>query len=157
MGELIKKIETYNIINYLLPGIIFAIIFKALTEIDISNINAGIAIVEYYFIGLVLSRIGSIIINPILKKCKIIYEEKYEDFIDNESKDEKIAILVREGNQYRTFIATFAVLALIELNNIMHKNYDKWMTVIAFIALMILFILSYRKQLIFITKRIKNQ
>ncbi|MDO4282252.1 MAG: hypothetical protein Q4D02_01330 [Clostridia bacterium] len=157
MEEFIKKIETYNIINYLLPGIIFTIIFTYLTEINILNDNAGIAIVEYYFIGLVLSRIGSIIIKPILKGCKIIDEEKYEDFIDKEVKDEKIPILVREGNQYRTFIATFVVLIIIEINNIIQGNHDKWMTLITFITLIVLFILSYRKQLIFITKRIKNK
>lgn len=157
MEEIIKKIETYNIVNYLLPGIIFTIIFTYLTGINIINENTGIAIVEYYFIGLVLSRIGSIIIKPILKACKIIDEEKYEDYIDKESKDEKIPILIREGNQYRTFISTFVVLSIIEINNIIQKNYDKRMILIAFSALVVLFILSYRKQLIFITKRIKNK
>lgn len=157
MDELIKKIETYNIINYLLPGIIFIIIFTYLTDINISNSNPAIAIVEYYFIGLVLSRIGSIVIKPLLKRCKIINEEKYEIFIDKEKEDEKIPILVRDGNQYRTFIATFVVLTLIEIYNIIKGNTDKWITIIAFLALIILFILSYRKQLIFITKRIKNK
>lgn len=156
MDELIKKIETYNIINYLLPGMIFSISFKYLTDINISNSNAAIAIAEYYFIGLVLSRIGSIVIKALLKKCKIIKEEEYEVFIDKEKEDEKISILVRDGNQYRTFIATFVVLALIETYNIIKGNTDKWITLIAFLVLIILFILSYRKQLIFITKRIKR-
>lgn len=157
MDEMIKKIETYNIINYLLPGIVFIILFTYLTDINISNSNAAIAIVEYYFIGLILSRIGSIVIKPLLKKCKIINEEKYEVFIDKEKEDEKIPILVRDGNQYRTFIATFVVLTLIEIYNIIKGNTNKWITLIAFLALIILFILSYRKQLIFITKRIKNK
>lgn len=156
MDELIKKIETYNIINYLLPGIVFTIIFTYLTDINISDSNAAIAIVEYYFIGLVLSRIGSIVIKPLLKKWKIINEEKYELFIDKEKEDEKISILVRDGNQYRTFISTFVVLALIETYNIIKGNTDKWITLIAFLALIILFVLSYRKQVIFITKRIKR-
>ena len=83
--------------------------------------------------------------------------QKYEVFINKEKEDEKIPILVRDGNQYRTFVATFVVLALIEIYNIIKGNADKWFTLIAFLALIILIILSYRKQLIFITKRIKNK
>lgn len=157
MEEIIKKIETYNIVNYLIPGIIFTVLFSYLTGITFLNNNFGIALVEYYFIGLVISRIGSIIIKPILKICRIIDEEEYSKFINKESKDEKIPLLVRDANQYRTFIATFAILTGIEFYNILNKIYDKWNIVFILLGLTVLFIFSYRKQIGIISQRVKNK
>lgn len=156
MEEIMKKIEAYNIVNYLIPGIIFTIVFTYLTGKAIPYNGFGIAVVEYYFIGLVISRIGSVIINPILKLCRIITEEKYEKFKRKEKEDEKLHLLVREANQYRTFIATFVVLLIIEVNNIINKNYEKWTTLIFFVGFIFLFIISYRKQVSYIRKRIIN-
>lgn len=155
MEELLKKIETYNIINYLLPGVIFGVIFTYLIGINIYDENFIIATVEYYFTGLVLSRIGSVMIKPILKKMNVIYEKDYKQFIKKEKEDEKISLLVREGNQYRTFIATFLTLILVELVNIFMGVKDKYMMIFVFIFLTILFTFSYRKQTKLITKRIE--
>ena len=81
MEKIIEKIEVYHFINYLLPGIIFGTIFTEITQKNFFNDNIILAIIEYYFVGLVLSRIGSIIIKPILEKLKIITCAKYSQYI----------------------------------------------------------------------------
>ena len=152
-----KKIETYHVINYLLPGVVFGIFLCYLLEINIYDSNAAVAVIEYYFTGLVLNRIGSVIIKPILKKFNIIYETDYKKFVNMEKEDEKISLLVREGNQFRTFIATFLILILVEIYNIIIGNDEKAVIIVLFLFLSILFTCSYRKHTKFILKRVENK
>lgn len=155
METFFNKIETYNILNFLFPGIIFASILTFLIEKDIYSSSLIIAIFEYYFTGFVLSRIGSVVINPILEKIKVIKKEKYKNFICKEEKDKKIEILQREANQYRTFVATFVCLLFVEIYNCIFIDISKINVIIYFIGLIILFTLSYRKQINFIIERLK--
>lgn len=155
METFFNKIETYNILNYLFPGIIFASILTFLIEKNIYSSSLIIAAFEYYFTGLVLSRIGSVVINPILEKIKAIKKEKYKNFICKEEKDKKIEMLQREANQYRTFVATFVCLLLVEIYNCIFIDVSKVKTIIYFIGFIILFTLSYRKQVNFIIQRLK--
>lgn len=157
METFFNKIEAYNIFNFLFPGIIFASILTFLIEENIYSSSLIIATFEYYFTGLVLSRIGSIVINPILEKTKIIKKEKYKNFICKEEKDTKIEILQREANQYRTFVAVFICLLLVEIYICIFVDISKINTIIYFIILIIIFVLSYRKQTNFIIQRIKER
>ena len=156
MKELMEKIETYNIINYLFPGIIFGVAFEYLNEFKIYSESIAIMFFEYYFTGLVLSRIGSVIIKPILEKVKIVKYMNYNEFIEVEQKDVKIELLQREANQYRTFIATFLCLTSIAIYNCLVGNFDKISLIFLFAGLTILFILSYKKQIQFIISRTKK-
>ena len=152
MEEFLKHIETYNLMNYLFPGIIFGAMFSYIYGKNIYDTNVIIATFEYYFTGLVLSRIGSVIIKPILERLKIIESEEYKNYIEKEN--DKINLLQRESNQYRTFIAVFIVLIIIEMNNCIFGDRTKSICIIYFSLLVILFILSYRKQNKFILNRI---
>lgn len=156
MEELLKRIEIYNIINFLFPGTVFVLIYSYITGGNAADINIGIGILECYFVGLIVSRIGSVIIKPILKAMHIIIEEEYEEFIDSEKKDDKISMLVRDANQYRTFIAVFVILFIVEVNNMINGDKSKWMTLLVFVGTIGLFVLSYRKQVIFISKRVRE-
>ena len=56
MNEILKKIENYNILNYILPGIIFVVGFKYYINVTlIATDNLLISVFLYYFIGLVIS------------------------------------------------------------------------------------------------------
>ncbi len=153
MEKLIEKMEVYQFINYIFPGVIFG---KILTEIMGQNYfdsNIIVAVIEYYFVGLVLSRLGSVLIKPILEKLKLVNFEAYEEYIKSDKKDKKIDLLQRDANQYRTYIAIFICLFIVELFLCFrHKKIHN--IIFLFIALIIIFILSYRKQINFVTKRI---
>ena len=62
MEKIVEKIEDYNLFNYLLPGIIFSYALKYYLGIDVFQTNAIEMIFIYYFIGSVISRIGSVFI-----------------------------------------------------------------------------------------------
>ena len=72
MKELIDKLSTYNIFNYLFPGVLFAYILSKVSSYDLIQKDLVTGVFLYYFIGLVISRIGSLFIEPFLKKNKIL-------------------------------------------------------------------------------------
>lgn len=153
MEKIIEKLEIYEFINYIFPGVIFGTIFTKIMHKNFFDSNIVIAIIQYYFVGLVLSRIGSILIKNILEKLKVVNFEQYEEFFKCGKKDDKVDLLQREANQFRTYIATFICLFVIEgYLCIINKTFYE--IILLFIVLTIIFIISYKKQIDFIIKRI---
>ena len=72
MDTFLEKISSYNIFNYLLPGVIFTIFFQKITNLVIFQNNTILDAFLVYFIGLVINRVGSLCIEPILEKLKLI-------------------------------------------------------------------------------------
>jgi hypothetical protein len=107
-----------------------------------------------------VSRFGSLIIEPLLKKFKFLKFAENKDFVKASAKDEKIEILSEANNMYRTFIATFLLLGLVKLYCLLAtkwiflNEYSDWIMVLTIIGI---FLFSYRKQTNYITKRINSQ
>ncbi|MBP9648633.1 MAG: hypothetical protein KBD91_05160 [Paludibacteraceae bacterium] len=160
MKEIIQKLSTYNIFNYLLPGIIFVAFLKLFT---VHNLVFGDIIIDLfvcYFIGLVISRIGSLVIEYLLKKIRIIKFSDYKKYIQASKNDEKIELFSEINNMYRTFISLFLCLLLVigydSIRDIFVIN-KTLESVILFVVLILLFTLSYKKQTDYISKRIDAQ
>ncbi len=158
MKEIIEKLSSYNIFNYLLPGIVFSILTSKFTSTNLIFDNLVIGVFLYYFIGLVISRVGSVIIEPLLKWIKFLKFADYKDFVSVSKTDNKLEILSEANNMYRTFVSMFSILFLIigfqrlsEFFIIFKNNQD----LILLAVLFVLFLFSYRKQTDYITKRIK--
>ena len=69
----------------------------------------------YYFLGLVVSRFGSLVIGPLLKSFSFIKFADYRAFIDASKKDTQIEVLSEANNSYRTLCALFSLLLLLKL------------------------------------------
>jgi len=158
MKEIIEKLSSYNIFNYLLPGIVFSILTSKFTSTNLIFDNLVIGVFLYYFIGLIISRVGSIIIEPLLKWIKFLKFADYKDFVSVSKTDNKLEILSEANNMDRTFVSMFSILFLIigfqrlsEYFIILKNKQD----LIVLAVLFVLFLFSYRKQTNYITKRIK--
>jgi len=157
MKDLLEKLSSYNIFNYLLPGIIFVVIAEKLTSFSLVQNDIIIGVFLYYFIGLVISRIGSLFIEPILKKIKFITFAPYSEFVTASKKDVKLDTLSEVNNMYRTFCSLFLVLLIIKCYDFISKKYpviSEWNSVVIAIGLLLLFLFSYRKQTQYIKKRV---
>lgn len=111
---------------------------------------------------MVISRVGSLIIKPLLWKLKVLNKKDSSecvDFYKAEKKDEKIKILFTDYNMYRNFIATFFLLLVSKfayaVKNWLNINSTIICTIL-FIFLLVLFVISYKKQLGYIHSRIEN-
>jgi hypothetical protein len=160
MKEILDKIGAYNLFNFLLPGILFAVALERITPYSITHKNLIIGAFIYYFAGLVISRFGSLIIEPFLKKVSFLQFTTYEDFISASKSDPKLEQLSQDNNMYRTFVALFVLLILAKGYEIVSAKLpilNEQIATIAVVALLLGFLFSYRKQTNYITKRVNSK
>lgn len=158
MKEILEKISSYNLFNYLLPGTLFAIILDKFTNYSLVQENLIVGAFMYYFIGLIISRFGSLIIEPLLKKMSFLKFADYKDFISASKKDAKIELFSEINNMYRTLTAMLILILTLRLYEFLDSKLPAlkdWNLFILIVLLLIMFLYSYRKQTQYITKRIK--
>ena len=126
------KIPFYNILNMFLTGLVFmggcAMVYpdfaaSILKSEVIINIGTGPEIVltvcafaAAYEVGLIINRVGSVIIEPILKKVKAIPFD--DDYVKYNAKKKEFPImntLSREFALSRTGIALFGILTAVAI------------------------------------------
>ncbi|MGG9963194.1 hypothetical protein [Ferruginibacter sp. SUN106] len=159
MKEVFDKLSSYNIFNYLLPGVLFVIISKHFTPYDFIQEDNLIGGFLYYFIGMVISRFGSLIVEPILKWISFLKFVDYNDYVQASKKDTKIELFSEVNNTYRTVLSLFVVLLLLRLYSIAEIKYDisTSVTLVILIGLILLmFLFSYRKQTNYLVKRVNT-
>lgn len=159
MKEILDKLTSYNLFNYLLPGVIFSILATEVTKYNFIQENIVVGAFLYYFIGMTISRIGSLVVEPILKLIGFLKFVNYKDFISASKKDNKIETLSEANNTYRTFISMFFNLILLKGYNLLEIRFS-WLKesqpIIMPLILLTIFLLAYRKQTNYVTKRIKS-
>jgi len=112
----------------------------------------------YYFIGLVINRIGSLIIGPILVKLNFVVFTTSDNYYTALKKDAKIDVLSETNNMFRSICAVFFVLILFVLSEFirLHINWDNAVTrIIVLSMIFVLLIFSYKKQTKLIGRRVE--
>ena len=158
MSELLNKLSSYNLFNYLLPGVLFAALSGHVTKYSFIQEDIVTGVFVYYFIGLVISRVGSLVIEPLLKWGRFLKFADYKDFVSASKEDQKLEVLSETNNMYRTITSLFLLLFLLKLYESMVNKYsflNDWNAYILIGVLLIMFLFSYRKQTKYITSRIE--
>lgn len=157
MINLIDKLTSYNLFNYLFPGVIFATLSEKFTSYSFLQNDVVVGFFVYYFIGLLISRFGSLLLEPLLKKINFLKFAPYSDFVAASRHDPKIELFSEINNMYRTISSLFILLIFLKFYEHLESNY----TLNNFYALtfgfLIVFLFSYRKQTKYITKRIDEK
>ena len=158
MKELIDKLSSYNIFNYLLPGALFAGLGEKITTYSLVHENFIIGLFLYYFIGLIISRIGSLTVEPFLKWIRLVKFADYEDFVKASILDSKIELFSELNNMYRTLCSLLVALILYKIYDGV-VEFQSWnpdtRDLIFLIGLLALFLFSYRKQTKYVVKRVE--
>ncbi len=160
METLLDRLSSYNLLNNLLPGVLYLVLIDVLKIVDIDESNLYLMLFGGYFTGMVISRIGSVLIEPWFKWWNIVRYAKYEDFLNAEARDTKISTLLSESNMFRSFVAMFLLLLVLFLG-CLSPSVKEWLRtpcaiIIILVLLLILFIVSYRKQSSYIRKRVEK-
>jgi hypothetical protein len=158
MKDLLAKISSYNLFNYLFPGTVFVLFLDSFTQYSLIQQDVVTGAFLYYFIGFVISQFGSLVIEPFLKKTGFLEFAPYEDFVAMSKKDDKIELLSETNNTYRTLCSLFVLLILVKLfekfQGLLPFLKD-WETFILVIILLTLSLFCYQKRTKYIKKRIK--
>jgi hypothetical protein len=158
MSELLSKISSYNVLNFLLSGVVFAALAGSIVEPPIVQRNAFTDAFLFYFLGLAVSRFGSLVIEPLLRSTSFVEFANYKDFVSASRRDPKIEVLSEINNVYRTMASVFSLLLLLKLYVRLERLLPllkAWDTTILAAVLLLLFLFSYRKQTTYIAQRIK--
>jgi hypothetical protein len=108
---------------------------------------------------MVISRIGSIIIEPLYKKFKIVTFVEYKYFIKACETDPKIDILSETNNTYRTFIALFFLIGVMKIYIYLSSKsqlLNSIAPIISLLILLLLFSIAYKKQVNYIKNRVEH-
>lgn len=156
---IIDKVSQYNFITNILPGTILCIVLKYLVGYDIIVDEPYLNGFIFYFIGMINNRIGSLFIEPLCKWIHIVEFARYSDYIDAEKSDAKLSVLNMENNAFRSYIS----LSFITLTAFLYRDYISiWVFIhchrelVILCILLLVFVLSYRKQTSFIRKRVEK-
>lgn len=157
ISTFLGRISNYNLLNNLIPGAILCVLLKYLVGYDFMSVGTLELLVVFYFVGMVNGRIGSLLIEWLLKKVHLVTFRDHKLFVEAEQKDKKISSLSETNNMYRSLISvTFTAL----IAKLYHVGFDlqwewgdrsEW---VVLLAMFVLFSLAYRKQTMYIVSRI---
>jgi hypothetical protein len=168
------KIPFYNIVNIFLPGLVLigSCVMLFLDKIEdfakqIAKLgSAGLEVVVTmaliaiaYEVGYIIFRLGSTIIEPILKK--MFGWAEYSDFIAagkvSAKAHDKLEMLSREYGFARTQIVLFIALSVLTgVNALITKIIAQWILCTVCVACVILFVLTARDHMIKIQEAVRQ-
>lgn len=157
LSVIFGKISNYNILNNLIPGAILCVVFKYLVGYDLMTVGTIELIIIFYFAGMINSRIGSLIVDWIMRITKFVSYRDHHLFLAAEQKDAKLNSLVEVNNMYRSIISIAFTSLMVKLYHIgidlswEFGNVSEWLLLL---ALLFLFAFAYKKQTKFIVNRI---
>lgn len=157
MQAILEKISSYNIFNFLLPGTVFAFVSDQFTDTEFVQDDLLIAVFVYYFLGLLISRVGSLVVEPALKRIGFISFSDYVDFVRASKIDPMLTTLSEANNTFRTLIS----LSLFAIGTIGYdrlaarsSGFSTYAPYVLLILILAVFLFAYRKQTAYITKRV---
>jgi hypothetical protein len=158
MKELLDRLSQYNLFNYLLPGALFAVLIEKVSTFRLVQEDIVTGLLIYYFTGLVVSRVGSLILEPLMKLFNFVSFAPYRDFVCACVKDTKLEVLSEANNTYRTLAAAFLCLELVAAGDRVAYSLEisrGAQKLVVLVLLFVLFAFSYRKQTAYVRQRVE--
>jgi len=158
MEKLLEKLSSYNILNNLIPGAAFIWLSELSGVLLLSSSSIVEKLFIYYFCGMIVSRVGSLVIEKICLKIKLISYASKKDYLDATKKDKLIEVLLETSNLYRTCTGMILTIGISKLYMIVTQRFEfsHELTVwIVIIVLFFLFVSAFCKQTKHILSRIE--
>ena len=159
MEKILEKLDSYNILNNLLPGIVLNFLLERIIGVKIVEGNIIEDLFVFYIMGMVVSRFGSLVIEPICKKIKWVKYADYGEFVKASRKDEKVNVLSEVNNSYRTVFSVCIVVLIAKVYLILISKIRAFSTItdiLILVIITILFAVAYKKQTKYVASRVKK-
>lgn len=150
--KIIEQLSAYEILNNIIPGAIFVVLADRMTMFSFQTDNVVADMVIFYLAGLIIGRVGSLVIEKFLKRIRFVIFAPYTDYVKAEKKDNKVQILSNKNNVYRSLsgLGLCLVIAIIFdhwwSSNLWFGNHPHVINGIFATGLMIFFAFAFRKQ-----------
>ena len=138
---------------------VFVALSDVVTTFSFLQDDLLVAAFLYYFVGLVISRIGSLVVEPILIKLRFLKFADYKDFVAASQKDSKLEVLSEANNTCRTLCSMFLLLLLLKLYDWIAQAVEflrgQTAILLLIVALFVMFLFSYKKQTKYVADRVE--
>ena len=104
-----------------------------------------------YVLGLIASRIGSLCIEPLVRKLKLTGKRDYSAFAYAQKRDSKVEQLLMISNMYRSLAGAGVLLVIILFASLLPESHRLPAALCSFVAL---FVASWVKQERYVEQRI---
>lgn len=168
--KLTEQISAYEIMNHIVPGGVYIILADRLTSFSLLTDRVLANIVLFYFAGVVLGRIGSLLLEGLMERIQnnkcwfYLNRTSYGDYVQAEEKDKEHRLhqLVMINNMFRALAAASLLLFATILfdwgisffpTGILFRRIT---ILIACLLLLCLFLFSFRKQTGYIRARVER-
>lgn len=146
INSLFSKLSAYQLLSLMLPGASLLGTMKFVFSIDIkADENIWWFLLASYVVGLIISRIGSLLIEEIFKKIGIIKGYNVGNYIAKRKEDDMIETLLSFANLYRSFCALSILLIIVTIVE-GYSLCDYWLYYLLEVLLLLLFGFSFYKQ-----------
>jgi len=124
LNTVIAKLGSYHILANLIPGTFFGFALEFLFGITLPLGSIGEHIIAYYFIGLIIGRVSSLVTKRIFTRKKgtakaiptqFIEYTPYPEYIKAEASDPKITSLSDMNECYRALLTSIWMLPIVAL------------------------------------------
>ena len=161
------SLSKYDIIINLIPGIIFIVLLPEPMKgkLDTGTIWQDMCL--SYFSGLIIGRIGSLIIEPVINtkffNYALVHRVSYSEYVLAKKLDEDIELLNEKNTLYRTMSAlcfcVFITVLYIEYTEL-HDIFSSIIQTLSsfggmFLFFAMLFVYAIRKQSMYVVKRVE--
>jgi hypothetical protein len=154
-----EKLDAYDIIANLVPGAALTYALHCSNFSGPSPDDLGAFLLVAFIVGVTTNRIGSIVLDPLLRAVRFLKPKDYDAFVSAEKQDAKLEILVANHGLYRTFFAAgFLYLAALILRSIFPRiGHSSSLLLVLCVAVgMVVFAFALRKEDNYIRTRIAN-
>lgn len=170
MDTFFSKLSSYNLLNYLLPGVLFCFFARKYWGFELLQDASDLEkLFIWYFFGLLISRLGSSYVEKYLRDIKWIEYADYPEYLQACRLDNTINDLSEVNNTYRTMLALGLIILGGSLVNLLYHLdtqatlcsqkellIDKGKFCVLGFALVYIFYKAYKKQTDYIRKRVHN-
>lgn len=146
INSLFNKLSAYQLLSLMLPGASLLGILKFIFTIDIKvDENMWWFLLASYVVGIILSRMGSLLIEEVFKKIGFIEGYNVGNYIVKRKEDDMVETILTFANLYRSFSALSILLIIVTKV----KGYgfcEYWHYYLLEVLLFLLFSFSFCKQ-----------
>ena len=157
MKEFADVISSYRIVNNLIPGGALCVFSYYFIDNRVLFNNVFFNICLFYIVGIVIGRIGSVIVEKVCKDVGFIDRAKYEDFVEAEKSDTSLKTISEISDLYRNMIS---LCILLEIGCAISLCFNKQSLCLVETALLIsvivgaLMLFAYKKQINYVRRRV---
>jgi hypothetical protein len=157
MNDFLSKLSSYHLFNYLVPGVVFGVLARQVVPYPAGPHDIATWAFLAYFVGLVVSRFGSLVVEPLLRYSKFMQFWDFDELSNYSKDDPHLSVLYEVSNMYRTVASGFLLLLLLKMYVKLEARcpiLQEWNTTILAVLMLVMFLFAYKKQTLYMMKRI---